>query len=60
MGNLYRWESFEGPGGMNYKEDEYTKETLRAQLIRLASQVSFQHAPKIVDTILDKYEVTEK
>ena len=60
MGEQYRWESFEGPGGKDLDEAEYKREGLRADLVILASQISFQHGPGIVDKILEKYEVTEK
>jgi hypothetical protein len=39
---------------------EFKKEALRADLVELASQVSFQHAARIVDAILAKYDVTRK
>jgi hypothetical protein len=60
VGDKYRWESFEGPGGKEFDQQEYKRGALHADLTQLAVQVSLQHGSRIVDAILDKYEVTAK
>lgn len=52
--------SFSGPGGETYDEKKYRKGILRADLCELATKISFDHGPRIVDAILARYDVSRR
>jgi len=48
------------PGGDEFDVTTYNKDALRAELVEIANQHSFQHGPLIVDSILKIYDVKRK
>lgn len=48
------------PGGNEFGQMTFNEETVRAELVEIANQHSFQHAPKIVDSIMARYDVKRK
>jgi hypothetical protein len=48
------------PGGNEFDAMTYNKDALRAELVEIANQHSFQHGPKIVDAILKRFDVKHK
>ncbi len=48
------------PGGIEFEQMTFNKDTLRAELVEIANQHSFQHGPRIVDSILARYDVKKK
>jgi hypothetical protein len=47
-------------GGELYDTTAYSEGTTRADLVAIASRHSFQHGPKIIDEILNRFNITPK
>jgi hypothetical protein len=55
---LYKpWAS---PGGVEYNDMTFKKDTLRAELVELTNNYSLAQSTKIVDAILAKYAVKRR
>ena len=52
--------SFCEPGGIEYDEDVFREESIRADLCEIAQHVSYQHGVKIVDLILANFDIKPK
>lgn len=48
------------PGGIEFDVTTYNQAALRAEMVEVANQISFQHGPKIVDAILKRFNVKYK
>jgi hypothetical protein len=47
-------------GGKEYDEAKYIQEGVRADLCGIASQISLEHGPRIIDAILKRYTIKRK
>lgn len=48
------------PGGEEYDQKKFIRGALRADLCEIAIKHSYIHGAKIVDAILDRYDVVRK
>ena len=52
-------QSFGEPGGEECDMDAFRAATLRSDLCRIATDIDYRSGAKIVDAILNQYEVTK-
>ena len=60
IGEEDEMESFCEPGGQEYDESSFKKQSLRADLCNIACGIDHRYGARIVDAILERYNVKRK